>query len=233
MSGRFEALSESLLLRGIAPNHVHRYARELEEHFADLVNEEMERGLARLSAEIRAEERIGRTEDLVEAMAVRKELRSWIGRMPRTILIGGPVLTLLLFHLLQLAGVIAIIESFGYVGNGHVVPPLWLRPFFHWGFGFDNFLLPIMLGWAFGAAARRQRIGKEWMLTGLLLLAVVSGPIFLRYHWPADLTDFSLGYGSPSSAPILVWIDALTRGVVNFVLTAGPCWFYFDPLEKA
>ena len=38
---RFDRLTERLLTAGIAPRHVRRYARELSDHYDDLVREEM------------------------------------------------------------------------------------------------------------------------------------------------------------------------------------------------
>ena len=46
----FDHLSERLLRAGIAPRHVRRYARELSDHFDDLVREEIAVCTARLIA---------------------------------------------------------------------------------------------------------------------------------------------------------------------------------------
>ena len=82
---RFERLSERLLKAGIAPRHVRRYARELSDHFDDLVREEKESGAGRELAETRALSRLGNEDDLAEAMLSRPELRSLHG----TLSLGG------------------------------------------------------------------------------------------------------------------------------------------------
>jgi hypothetical protein len=61
---RFDRLSERLLHAGIAPRHVRRYARELGDHFDDLVCEEKADGVTRDLAETRARSRLGHDEDL-------------------------------------------------------------------------------------------------------------------------------------------------------------------------
>jgi hypothetical protein len=236
MSGRFEVLRESLLRHGIAPRHVHRYARELEEHFSDLVSEEMEKGLSRPLAAIQAEHRLGRMEDLIEAMAARKELRSWIGRMPRTILIGGPLLTFILILLIQLFGMAELVENFGgapYRWGGRL-PPLWLHPILAWGFPFDNFMLPLLLGWAFAAASLRQRIGKGWVFGGLAILALAAGTSTANYRWPSNpMDDWSFGFGFFFAAQRWGWAICLSRCVIGFLLMAGPFWFLFRSKDRS
>ena len=68
LQSRFDHLSERLLRAGIAPRHVRRYARELSDHFDDLVREETATGSSRELAEARALSRLGNDEDLANAM---------------------------------------------------------------------------------------------------------------------------------------------------------------------
>jgi len=238
MSGRFDTLGESLLLRGIAPRHVRRYVCELEEHFTDLVSEGMAGGLTRVSAEIMAEERIGRPEALIEAMAARKDLQSWIGRMPRTILLAAPPLALILIMHLQLFGFFALVQTFGgapYQWGGRL-PPEWLHPIMTWTFHFDNFLLPILLGWVFASASLRQRLGKGWMIGGLLLMSLVSGALIVHLLWPSNPTDdWAFWFGLPKNHPLDAWgtwEGVVSRIIASFILTAVPFSFLFNRSKR-
>jgi hypothetical protein len=235
MSGRFDALSDGLLLRGIAPRHVRRYVRELEEHFADLVSEGMAEGVTRVSAEVMAQGRIGRTEDLIEAMAARKELQSWIGRMPQTMLLAAPPLVLILIMIVQMFGFGTLVENFGgapYQWGGRL-PPEWLHPIMKWTFHFDNFLLPILLGWVFAAASLRQRLGKGWMTGGLLLMSLISGALIAHLQWPSNPTDhWSFSFGLPIGQPLDAWSGVFSRIIASFILTASPFWFLFHRPKK-
>src|SRR5580698_9487683 len=82
LQSRFSRLSERLLHAGIAPRHVRRYARELSDHFDDLVREEKGGGAGRELAETRALSRLGNDDDLANAMLSRPELRSLTARFP-------------------------------------------------------------------------------------------------------------------------------------------------------
>src|ERR1700744_526711 len=92
----FDHLSERLLRAGIAPRHVRRYARELSDHFDDLVQEAIAGGAARSLSETRALSRLGHDDDLAEAMLVRPELRSLTSRYPWAVFGLGPVVLLAL-----------------------------------------------------------------------------------------------------------------------------------------
>src|SRR5579871_375651 len=91
-----QRLTERLLTAGIAPRHVRRYARELSDHFDDLVREESAGGAGRELAEARALARLGQEDDLAEAMGSRPELRSFMARYPWAVCGRGPVVMLAL-----------------------------------------------------------------------------------------------------------------------------------------
>src|SRR4051812_8470413 len=87
----FDRLSERLLHAGIAPRHVHRYVRELSDHFNDLMRDEIAGGTSRDLAETRALARLGRDDDLANAMLSRPELRSLTWRYPWAVFGLGPI----------------------------------------------------------------------------------------------------------------------------------------------
>lgn len=87
----FDELRNELLRIGIAPAHAQRFCRELREHHDDIVGELCERGLSRDAAVRRADQALGRREDLVAAMSARRELKTWAYRYPRTAVVFYPL----------------------------------------------------------------------------------------------------------------------------------------------
>src|SRR6202012_5807404 len=92
----FDHLSERLLRAGIAPRHVHRYARELSDHFDDLVREGIADGTGRELAETKAASRLGHEDELAHAMLSLPEMRSLTSRYPWAVFGLGPVVLLAL-----------------------------------------------------------------------------------------------------------------------------------------
>lgn len=68
---------------GIAPRHVRRTIEELQDHYDDVVEQELEDGADRLTACRHAVERLGQVDDIVAAVRARPELQSWAFRFPR------------------------------------------------------------------------------------------------------------------------------------------------------
>ena len=90
---RFESLRESLLKSGIAPRHVRRYVRELDEHLDDLAAQQREAGYDAEDATIRARAKLGSDTELAGAMLDQPGMRSWPARLPwssRCITTGHP-----------------------------------------------------------------------------------------------------------------------------------------------
>lgn len=76
-------LRRELIAAGIAPRHVRRTIAELQDHYDDVVDQELAAGADRLTACRHARERLGRVDDIVAAVRARPELRSWAFRFPR------------------------------------------------------------------------------------------------------------------------------------------------------
>lgn len=102
----FEQLRETLLRAGVAPRHVRRYARELEEHLDDLIAMQKERGFDDDDATARARALIGPDEELAAAMIARPGLRSLAARAPW--LIFGLAPPLLVVALLASVGLMML-----------------------------------------------------------------------------------------------------------------------------
>lgn len=84
-------LRDELLRAGIAPLHVRRAVSELDDHFEDLVFDQLQNGLSRDDAERIAEQRLGNLEIVAERMRADPGLRSWAWRWPRLALLVYPI----------------------------------------------------------------------------------------------------------------------------------------------
>src|SRR5436190_2752712 len=96
----FEALKEKLLQGGIAPRHVRRYLRELEEHLADLTEAQRTAGLGEDDAAVMARTHLGEDEALAQAMIKQRDFRSISARFPWAVFGLAPAFFLLLFFML-------------------------------------------------------------------------------------------------------------------------------------
>lgn len=94
----FEALSKSLLERGVSPRFTSRIAAELKDHYADLERELHDAGRSADEAAAEARARLGEDALIAGELLRRPELRAWMYR--------SPWLTRVLFALLAAAAVV-------------------------------------------------------------------------------------------------------------------------------
>lgn len=86
-----DSLRDELLRAGIAPAHVHRAVAELDDHFEDLLLEQIGNGASRDEAERTACRQLGTLDVVAEQMRAHPELRSWAWRWPKLALIVYPI----------------------------------------------------------------------------------------------------------------------------------------------
>lgn len=87
----FNALRDELLRAGIAPMHVRRAVSELDDHFEDLVIDQLASGRSRDDAERIAHQQLGSLEIVAERMRADPGFRSWAWRWPRLALFVYPI----------------------------------------------------------------------------------------------------------------------------------------------
>ena len=87
----FRILEERLIDAGIAPKRAQRAVNEMRDHYEDLVEAALEKGLLREAAHERALQQLGEADDIVREMAARPELKSWASRYPRTAIVVYPL----------------------------------------------------------------------------------------------------------------------------------------------
>lgn len=85
------ALRDELLRAGVAPQHVHRAVTELDDHFEDLLLEQLANGATRAAAERVACRQLGRLDVVAKEMLANPDLRSWAWRWPKVALIVYPI----------------------------------------------------------------------------------------------------------------------------------------------
>ena len=84
-------LRQQLINAGIAPRHVRRTIDELQDHYDDVVEHELEEGADRITACRSALARLGPVDDIVAAVKARPELQSWAFRFPRVAAVLYPL----------------------------------------------------------------------------------------------------------------------------------------------
>lgn len=81
---RFDDLRRALERGGVGRRHIERTIAELRDHYADLQQDEIDRGLCARDAAAAAAAAIGEEETLAAAVLSRPELKCWSRRWPRT-----------------------------------------------------------------------------------------------------------------------------------------------------
>jgi len=175
MAKSFDELRERLLRAGVAPRHVRRYLTELTDHLADLRAEEERAGRGRADAESEALLRLGEMDDLAKAMIEQRQFQSWCVQAPWAMFGLAP--------LCLLAGAYFVACFYLWCGWNIFLPgadtPFGVRTGPIDGFAniyfqagkFYYFGAPILVGWAIGLVAVRQRLKAVWPTVGFFLIA--------------------------------------------------------------
>lgn len=168
---RFEGLRERLLKGGIAPRHVRRYLRELEEHYADLHAAQRAAGFDQSDADIRARALLGEDENLAQAMLEQRDFRSISARFPWLVFTVMPPVTMLLVIVVPLLHIALL----AFIGNKLLgmegVEPRWFQLLVNGIFATVNFLTIPLSALLFTIIAWRQRLSAWWVLLALGVMA--------------------------------------------------------------
>jgi hypothetical protein len=250
---RFDRLSERLLRAGVAPRHVRRYARELSDHFDDLVREEKAHGSARELAETRALSRLGNDDDLADAMLSRPELKSLTARFPWAVFGLGPVVLLALSIVGGLYFEVWLINHTSFVWAWfHMQPsPASARIATKIYTAYNTLIIyggPLLFAWLFTWMGSRQRMRPAWIVTGVVLICVLGGlqnlifydtgcrgcgVLLIQSGFANGIAwwDKGLHFGNGLFAPF-PWAEGLARVVLNLII-AGGVWWWLTVRKKA
>jgi hypothetical protein len=170
----FDAVAETLLKGGIAPRHVGRYVRELDEHLDDLTEAQRAAGFDAEVVAIRARARLGDDAELARAMLEQPGISSWPARLPWLVfLLLPPVLTAAIG--------LALYAAFYFVGNGAAninavlpLPESGLVGFSVAAMTAVNVLAVPVMATALAILGQRQRLRQRWPLLGIGLLLLTT-----------------------------------------------------------
>ena len=181
MSAPFKALEDRLLRGGIAPRHVKRYLRELDEHLCDITETQSGAGHDAPIAAAHARAALGSDEELADAMLKRRDFRSLGSRFPWLVFGGLPVLAVSLltpWHILLLV----VLKKFS---APTLFPALEELVLFA-----GNFILVPAIVLLFAFIARRQRHSLVWPILSTAIILMLSP------QWGNQPADFPPGFSA-------------------------------------
>jgi hypothetical protein len=214
MQTSFEPLWEALLRGGVARRPARRYLAELKDHLDDLIAEERRAATDEREARSRALARLGSVDALAGAMIARREVLAWSRKAPVATYVIAPAFALSAGAALAMAGVVVTATSLRAAGGGDL--PAWSQAMAADATAFSNGVLAILVGWALGLMATRQRSAPLWPVLGIALLALLGAAIQLDVTLPS-----AAGHGEIAFAHD-TWSDVLGRTTHNLLLTLAP-----------
>jgi hypothetical protein len=171
----FDNLREKLLLDGIAPRHVRRYLKELNEHLDDLTREQQEAGYEGEDAALRARARLGSDEELASAMLAQKGFRSIAARAPWAVFLFLPPVAAAAIGILFIGSLVLIGKQVGFPGNMTAsLAPQWFQTLANSMVLSANLAIMPLTAILFIAIAHRQRLSLRWPLAATILLLVFN-----------------------------------------------------------
>ena len=181
----FDAVAETLLKGGVAPRHVRRYVRELDEHLDDLTTQQHAAGYDGEDAQLRARARLGDDAELAKAMLDQPGMRSWPARLPWLVFLLLPPILTAIVGLALYAGVYFIGDGAAKITAVVPVPQDWLIGFSVAAMTTVNVLAAPAMATLLVMLAQRQRLKSWWPLLGiglLLLLTPMLSSHFGHHH---------------------------------------------------
>lgn len=208
----FERLRERLLIAGVSPRNVRRYMAELSDHAADLEAEAKRAGHPEPTT--RALERLGKADDLAEAMIGRSELRAWAVRAPWAVFLIAPSLAVAAIDVVTVVGVFLMAKLImPQAGDRTVGPaPHWFADLAEAINLFHAYGVSLLLGAGIIAVAVQQRMPPLWPIVGLVAVAVLGAVNELHIYVPVAPNqhgEISLGAGISSPVALRISVDLL------------------------
>ncbi|HEV2115666.1 MAG TPA: hypothetical protein VGR48_06560 [Terriglobales bacterium] len=231
MTQPFEELRELLLRAGVAPRHVRRYLGELADHLADLRAEEERAGRSREEAEAAALARLGRVNDLAQAVIKQRQFQSWCARAPWAMFSLAPLFLLAAAYLVACVYLWCGWNLFLPAADTPFGTPLpgsiySLTNIYFQAGKYYYICAPVLVGWGIGIVAARQRLQLVWPTVALLLIAWMGASAQIeasRTAVPAGLGHISMKFFAPASLAISA--SLLHAGVI-LLFTALPYFIW-------
>lgn len=173
----FEAVAETLLKGGVAPRHVRRYVRELDDHLGDLMERQREAGYDGEDAALRARASLGDDGELAQAMLNQPGFRSWPARLPWLVFVALPPVLTVVAGLALYAGVYFVGDGAAKINAVLPVPQDWLIGISVTAMTAINVLAVPVMATLLVILAQSQLLKPLWPLLGIALLLLAT-PMF-------------------------------------------------------
>ena len=228
---RFEALKETLMKAGIAPRHVARYLRELDDHLADLTAAQREAGHDEETARFRAQALLGGDSELAAAMLAQPRFKSLPARAPWLVFGLLPPLAIIALFVATILLLILVGPSPRALEHGAVAPE-WFQVSARAIALLANFGLGPGMAALMVWTALRQRLGWKWPLLAAALIALL-GAHMTAYFPEQGRSTLSVGvmngvmkisHMSRPNRP-----ESWPEFLIQFLLTLAPAlWLRFS-----
>jgi hypothetical protein len=214
----FDPLWRRLLDGGVRRRPARRYLAELKDHLDDLIAEERRAMSDPREAETRALSRLGSFEMLADAMIERREFQTWGRKAPFTAYLIAPAVAWLAVTALTVVGVVMTVkQAHGAAGGGAL--PGWLSEFATGMMFFSHAILPVLLAWALGVAAFRNRSALLWPACGIVALAALGSTFHPILTLPSAAT-----HGEVAISPDGIAAFAVLLGLAALPYAALLLW---------
>jgi hypothetical protein len=219
VSASFERLWKRLLAGGVAEGPARRYLAELKDHLDDLIAEERRAVSDPREAESRALSRLGSFEMLAEAMIERGEFQAWSRKAPFATYLLAPSAALAAVTALSVVGVVMTVKAVGDgAGAANPLPP-WIHSLASSVVFFSHAMLPVLLAWALGVLAIRQRSLLLWPICGIVALIVLGDSVRVGLALPSPTSHGEVlisGHAWNSPGELIAFGGQLTLALVPY-----------------
>jgi|GEM_PF-6952518 len=169
---RFNELREQLLREGVGARHVRRAVSEIEQHFRQLIDERVARGMSEHDARIEAHGALGTNRILVQGYAAQPELRTWSRRWPAIWFTLMPLAGYLALSVTSMVVLVTVVHHMtNTLRHVHIAPAmshgidLAARVLFLWFF-------PWLVAAVFAFLAYRRRVARHWPIAAIAAVSV-------------------------------------------------------------
>jgi hypothetical protein len=218
----FEAMAKTLLKGGVAPRHVRRYVRELDDHLGDLTAQKRQAGYDDEDAALRARALLGDDRELAQAMLEQPGVRSWPARLPWLVFGILPPLAALALFFLALLPLVGLANLLHMISAQGIAAPYWFRILTRVITDGGNLLLAPSLAALLTVIAWRQHLRAAWPTLAIALIAAMGMQYNVQFP-PKGVHGGELGIGA------LIWLhhsDDVMRhwqlGLAQLLLTLLP-----------
>ncbi len=210
MRASFDPLWRRLLDGGVRRRPARRYLAELKDHLDDLIAEERRAMSDPREAETRALSRLGSFEMLADAMIERREFQAWGRKAPVAAYLVAPAVALAAITALTVVAVVMTVkQAQGAAGAGDL--PGWVSEYATGMMFFSHAIAPVLLAWALGVVAFRNRSAPLWPACGIVALSALGGLVHPVLTLPTATThgEVSISPDGIAGFAILLAVAAL------------------------